>query len=273
MTGRIIRIISNLYTVSTNTKTYECRARGIFRKEDISPLVGDIVEFNESDLVITKIMPRKNELTRPKVANIDKCIIVSSVKNPDFSSFLLDKMLVNIILNNIEPVIVLSKYDLLDDEEKSSINKIKDYYNKIGIKTLINDDISTIKKYISSCTIALTGQTGAGKSTLINKMDESLNLKTDDISYALNRGKHTTRHVELFKVDDFYIMDTPGFSALDITVPNISVRFAFTEFPNDECKFNDCKHLNEKGCRVKELVENGSILESRYENYRKMVSE
>ena len=241
MTGRIIRIISNLYTVSTNTKTYECRARGIFRKEDISPLVGDIVEFNESDLVITKIMPRKNELTRPKVANIDKCIIVSSVKNPDFSSFLLDKMLVNIILNNIEP--------------------------------LINDDISTIKKYISGCTIALTGQTGAGKSTLINKMDESLNLKTDDISYALNRGKHTTRHVELFKVDDFYIMDTPGFSALDINVPKISVRFAFPEFPNDECKFNDCKHLNEKGCRVKELVENGSILESRYENYRKMVSE
>ena len=273
MTGRIIRIISNLYTVSANNEIYECRARGLFRKKDITPLVGDIVEFSESDLYITDITPRKNELSRPKVANIDKCIIVSSVKNPDFSSFLLDKMLVNIMLNNIEPVVVFTKYDLLDESEKSSINSIKDYYNKIGIKTLINDDISTIKSYISGSTIALTGQTGAGKSTLINKMDASLNLKTDDISIALNRGKHTTRHVELFKVDDFYIMDTPGFSALDINVPKISVRFAFPEFPNDECKFNDCKHIGESGCRIKELVEDGTILESRYENYRKMVEE
>lgn len=273
MTGRIIRIISNLYTVSTNDNTYECRARGVFRDKDITPLVGDIVEFNESDLLITKVMARKNELSRPKVANIDKCIIVSSLKNPEFSSFLLDKMLVNIILNNIEPVIVFSKYDLLDDDEKKSIKLVQDYYNKIGIKTLINDDIVAIKKYIKDNTLALTGQTGAGKSTLINKMDVTLNLKTDDISYALNRGKHTTRHVELFKVDDFYIMDTPGFSALDINVSKISIRFAFPEFPNDECKFNDCRHVGEKECRVKELVEEGVILRSRYENYRKMVEE
>ena len=273
MTGRIIRIISNLYTVSTNDQIYECRARGLFRKKDITPLVGDIVEFSESDLYITDITPRKNELSRPKVANIDKCIIVSSVKNPDFSSFLLDKMLVNIILNNIEPVIVFTKYDLLDDNEKLNINTIKDYYNKIGIKTFINDEIPTIKKYISGSILALTGQTGAGKSTLINKMDASLNLKTDDISIALNRGKHTTRLVELYALDDFYIMDTPGFSALDINTPKSEVRFAFSEFPNDECKFNDCKHLHETGCRVKELVEEKIILESRYENYRKMVEE
>ncbi len=273
MTGRIIRIISNLYTVASGVNTYECRARGIFRKENLTPLVGDIVEFSDGDSLITDIKSRKNELSRPKVANIDKCIIVSSLKNPDFSSFLLDKMLVNIILNNIEPVIVFTKYDLLGESELESIKVIQDYYNKIGIKAFINNDIQAIKKELSGSTIALTGQTGAGKSTLINKMDATLNLKTDDISIALNRGKHTTRHVELFKVDDFYIMDTPGFSALDINIPKSEVRFAFPEFPNEECKFNDCKHFHEAGCRVKELVEQGVILESRYENYRKMVEE
>jgi ribosome biogenesis GTPase len=271
MTGRIIKIISNLYTVTDGTKSYECRARGLFRKDEITPLVGDNVEFSESDLYITKILERKNELSRPKVANIDKCIIVSSVKNPDFSSYLLDKMLVNIISNNIKPIIVFSKYDLLDTTLE--IDNLVNYYNSIGIPTFINNNIQGIKASLSNSIVALTGQTGAGKSTLINKMDSSLNLKTDDISYALNRGKHTTRHVEIYKIDDFYIMDTPGFSALDINTEKLQIRFSYPEFNNHECKFNDCKHLSETGCKVKEDVESSKILLSRYENYRKMMEE
>lgn len=271
MTGRIVRIISNLYTVEENNKKYECRARGLFRAKDITPLVGDIVEFDANENYILSIQPRKNELKRPSVANVDKCIVVTSLKNPDFSTFLLDKMLTHIIMNNIEPIIVFSKYDLLDMKEKSEIDAIIAYYESIGIPSIINDKIEEIKKALSGSAVALTGQTGAGKSTLVNKMDSSLNLKTDEISYALGRGKHTTRHVELFKIDDFYIMDTPGFSSLDLDIDPLNIRFSFPEFPNDTCKFNDCKHINEIGCRVKNLVDEGVILKSRYENYRKMV--
>lgn len=271
MVGRIIRIISNLYTVEANNNLYNCRARGLFRESKQTPLVGDIVEFSENDNYILKIHDRKNELKRPMIANIDKCIIVTSCKRPDFSSILLDKMLTNIILNNIEPIIVFSKYDLLNDEEKLEFDQLISYYNEIGIPTLINSKIEELENILSSSTVSLTGQTGAGKSTLLNKLDTNLNLKTDDISEALGRGKHTTRHVELFKVKDYYIADTPGFSALDVVEDIDNIRFAFYEFDNNACKFRDCKHINEIGCSVKKEVENGTILKTRYENYRKMV--
>ncbi|MDE6292641.1 MAG: ribosome small subunit-dependent GTPase A [Bacilli bacterium] len=270
MQGRIIRIISNLYTVEADNKTYECRARGLFRNKEITPLVGDIVEFNEENYILS-INARKNELNRPMIANIDSAIIVTTCTRPEFSPFLLDKMLVNITLNNIDPIVCFSKYDLLDEKEQKKFDDIIDYYNSIGIKTIINHDIKTLEKYISGCTVVLTGQTGAGKSTLLNALDATLNLATDDISEALGRGKHTTRHVELFKVRDYYIADTPGFSALDVIDDTYNIRFAFPEFANDECKFRDCLHKGEKGCRVLEQVENGEILESRYDSYRKMV--
>lgn len=271
MTGRIVRIISNLYNVESDNKIYECRARGLFRARDITPLVGDIVDFDENENYILNIHSRKNELKRPSVANVDKCIIVSSLKNPDFSTLLLDKMLTHIIMNNIDPIIVFSKYDLLNEEERLEMDHIIEYYKSIGIPSLVNNKTDDLKGILSGCIVALTGQTGAGKSTLVNKLDSSLNLKTDEISYALGRGKHTTRHVELFKIDDFYIMDTPGFSSLDLDIDLLNIRFSFPEFPNDECKFNDCKHINEIGCCVKTLVDEGVILKSRYENYRKMV--
>lgn len=270
MQGRIIRIISNLYTVNSDDKTFECRARGLFRNKEITPLVGDIVEFNEENYILN-IERRKNELTRPTIANIDKAIIVTTCTRPEFSPFLLDKMLVNITLNNIDPIICFSKYDLLSECEQKEFDEIVSYYQSIGIKTIINHDIKKLEEYISGCTVVLTGQTGAGKSTLLNTLDSSLNLATDDISEALNRGKHTTRHVELFQVKDYYIADTPGFSALDVVDDIDNIRFAFPEFANDECKFRDCLHRGEKGCRVLEQVENGEILKSRYDSYRKMV--
>lgn len=271
MIGRIIKNISNQYTVEANDKSYDCRARGVFRKNGLTPLVGDIVEFDEEDLYILSIQKRTNELTRPTIANVDRCIIVTSLKEPAFSASLLDKMLTNVYLSNITPIIVFSKYDLLDESERRDFDLIVEYYKSIGIEVFFNTEIRKLEDALSGLTVTLTGQTGAGKSTLINKLDNTLNLKTDEISSALGRGKHTTRHVELFKVHDYYIADTPGFSALDIIDDQDNIRFAFKEFENDKCKFRDCKHLNEIGCYVKEQVNLGNILKSRYESYKGMM--
>ena len=276
MTGRIVRIISNLYTVEANDNgkiiSCNCRARGKFRKDGLTPLVGDIVEFNYQEGIILDIKERRNELNRPMIANVDHAIIVTSCKRPDYSSLLLDKMLTNVIMNDIKPIIVFTKYDLLTDDERPSFNKIIDYYNKIGIPTFINTDILNIEKEILDSTVVLTGQTGAGKSSLLNRIYDRLNLATNEISEALGRGKHTTRHVELFKYNNSFIADTPGFSSLDISEDEKdNLKFYFPEFKNDECKFRDCKHINEIGCKIKEDVENNIILQSRYDNYKKMV--
>lgn len=271
MIGRIIKNISNQYTVEANGKYYDCRARGVFRNKNLTPLVGDIVEIDEENSYILDIHDRTNELTRPTIANVDRCIVVTSLKSPDYSANLLDKMLANIILANITPIIVFSKYDLLSEDERYEYDKIIEYYKSIGIKTFLNTEIDELEHELSGLTVTLTGQTGAGKSTLINRLDNDLNLKTDEISTALGRGKHTTRHVELFKVHDYYIADTPGFSALDVIDDKDNIRFAFLEFENNNCKFRDCKHLQEIGCFVKEQVEAGNILKSRYESYKGMM--
>lgn len=273
MTGRIIKNISNLYTVDDGVKIYNCQARGLFRNKGIIPLVGDIVEFNPETLIIDSIHPRTNELVRPTIANIDACIIVTSLRHPDYSAFLLDKMLTNVILSNIKPIIVFSKYDLLDEKEKEYFDKIIEYYKSIGVPSFLNTEIEKLESEISRKTVTLSGQTGAGKSSLINKLDSNLNLATNEISFALGRGKHTTRHVELFKVRDYYIADTPGFSALDVIPDKDNIRFTFYEFNNDECKFRDCKHINEIGCKVKENVNNGIILKSRYDSYKGMMED
>ena len=273
MVGRIVKIISNTYTVSSDNNLYDCIPRGKFRYEGFTPLVGDIVDFNEKELVIESIHKRINELKRPEVVNIDNVIIVSSLTRPDFSSFLLDKMIANVILKNIRPIIVLTKADLLTKEKMEEFEPIINYYNKIGIPTFLNSELDKIKELIKGKLVTLTGQTGAGKSTLLNKLKPELNIKTQDISEALGRGKHTTRHTEIYTFDDFSIVDTPGFSALDVDVEKENIRFAFVEFDNAGCKFNDCMHINEIGCRVKEQVDNHEVMYSRYENYRKMVEE
>lgn len=271
--GIIIKQISNLYTVKVEDKEYDSRARGKFYIDNVTPLVGDQVTIDIKNKYILEILPRKNSLSRPSIANVDACIIISSVKEPKLDLNLLDKLLTIVINEKVEPIICFTKLDLLSDEELKEINFLIDYYQKIGIKTFTNTNLKLLIKAIKNKVIVLTGQSGAGKSTLLNKLDESFNIKTNKISKALGRGVHTTRHVELFSYKESLIADTPGFSSLDINkLTNEEIKNTFPEFKVN-CQFKDCNHINEKKCQVKKDLEDNIILKSRYNNYLKFVRE
>lgn len=268
MQGKIIKNISNDYTVLTNNKLYVCKSRGKFRNLNITPLVGDIVEFDEINNYILDIKPRKNELLRPPVSNIDQAVIITSVKDPNLDLNLLDKLIAIIEFHNIKPIICFTKLDLLEKVEE--INNIIDYYKKIGYQVFINTDLENIRKIFKDKITVFTGQSGAGKSTLMNNIDTSLKIKTNQISYALGRGKHTTRHVELIPLYDGLVADTPGFSSLNFYDMKASdIRDNFIEFENykENCKYRDCMHNKEDECAVKDAIKNNEILKSRYENY------
>ena len=274
MNGKIIRIIADLYTVKIDDMLYGCRARGVFRKEGITPLVGDDVIIDPANNIIVKILPRKNELKRPIIANVDNALIVSSVKEPNLDLILLDKLISTVTYNNIEPIIVFTKIDLLTEEEKDNINELRAYYEEIGYKVFYNNEAAQIIKSIKGKIVVLAGQSGAGKSSLINRLTNKYNIETKEISKALGRGKHTTRHTELYDVDDALIADTPGFSALDLSnIEKDELKDTFIEFENYECKFHDCLHNKEIECEVKKAVENKKILKSRYNNYLKILEE
>ena len=272
MQGRVIKLISNKWTVENKGEYYECSSIGKFRYQKISPLVGDIVEFDEKDNIIKKILPRKNELVRPPVANVDQALILVSCKEPNFSSNLLDKMLVVIEYNNVKPVICFTKYDLLEDT--TEIDEIISYYKSIGYDVYINNELSDIKKILNGKLSVLTGQTGVGKSSLLNKLKTDLNLATGEISKALGRGRHTTRHVELLEIEGGLVADTPGFSSLDfIGMDKNDIKDNFVEFyeNQDKCKYADCVHIKEDGCYIKQMVNDGKIRNTRYENYKKFI--
>lgn len=275
MKGQIVKILSNLYFVKTESGTiYECHSRGKFRNENITPVVGDFCIFNEQEKYILEILERKNVLVRPLVANIDQALIVTSCKQPDFSTNLLDKLLVLLETNKIKPIICITKYDLLTNIEKKEIKAYMSYYRKLGYKVLSNKNIFRIKRMFKGKTTVFTGQTGAGKSTLINKLDKKLNFATGEVSTALGRGKHTTRHVELVPIAKGKVLDTPGFSSLDFKNLKVDeIKDAFIEFKKYHCPYKDCRHLDEKECLVKEAVQKGNILESRYINYKKFIQE
>lgn len=274
MQGIIIKIVSNDYTIKTTEGIYVCKARGRFRKEKITPLVGDTCIFDKEKKYIIEIEKRKNELVRPPVANIDQAFIITSAKQPDFSSNLLDKLLCIIEYNNIKPIICFTKLDLLNENETKEINEIINYYKKIGYKVFINTEIEEIRKSFKDKKTVFTGQSGAGKSTLLNRIDKNLNLKTDEISLALGRGKHTTRHVELMEIYGGLIADTPGFSSLDfIGMTNEDIRDNFIEFNEyrENCEYKDCMHIKENKCEIKNQIDKNNILNSRYENYIKFI--
>jgi ribosome small subunit-dependent GTPase A len=270
LNGIIVNINSNRFKVLANDKEYICSARGKFRNDKIIPLVGDNVLFNENTLQIEKILERKNFLLRPMIANVDIAVVITSTKEPDLDLNLLDKLLTVIHKNKIKPLICFTKTDLLNEEEKKNYLNIRKYYEKY-YAVLDNTETTKFKKIIQNKIVVLCGQTGAGKSTFINKIDNKLNLETNEISKVLGRGKHTTRMVSLYKEDGFFISDTPGFSSLSLE--NISfeeLNNAFVEFSNFKCKYNDCNHINTQGCNIEN---NKEILPSRYENYKLFLKE
>ena len=272
MIGKIVKVISNDYTVKLNDEYIVCKPRGIFRKLNISPLAGDNVVIDKDKKMIEEIMPRKNSLVRPPVSNVDIAFVVVSVIHPAFSSNLLDKMLNIIEFNKIKPIIIITKYDLLNDTKK--IDDIISYYKKIGYSVFINNEIDKIKKVFKGNLVILTGQTGVGKSSLINKLDSSLKLNTNEISKALGRGKHTTRHIQLYELYDGYACDTPGFSSLSfINMNKEDIKNNMIEFNNYSCKYSNCMHINEDECMIKDKVKEGIILKSRYDNYVKFIEE
>lgn len=275
MKGLIVKILSNDYTILSekDKKYYVCKPRGKFRNMNLTPIVGDYVIFDEENNYLLEILPRKNSLIRPLVANIDQAFIITSCRYPDFDSNLLDKLLTITEFNNIKSIIIFTKLDLLNKDEILEIEKIMDYYKSIGYEVYKNTEIEKIKECFKNKTSVFTGQSGAGKSTLLNKLNISLNLETNDISYKLGRGKHTTRHVELHNILDGLVADTPGFSKISLDEMTLSdIRDNFIEFNNykENCKYRDCMHLKEDVCNVKD---NPNILKSRYENYKSFINE
>lgn len=270
MKGRVICIISQRYTVLLENNTKQvCVAMGKLRKT-MSPVVGDFVEVVRYDDIygIEKIYERRNYLVRPLIANVDQAVIVMSCKDPDFSTSLVDRLIFLITEANIVPKIVITKMDLLKDTKEIE-GYIEDYRNS-GYEVVVKDDTKSLDALFEGKISVLTGQSGAGKSSLLNVLDPSLELRTQEISKALGRGKHTTRHVELLPLKGGYIADTPGFSSLDFahfTKHELSECVPDFESYIGKCKFNDCLHEHEPGCAIKQAVMEKKISSIRYEHY------
>lgn len=281
LNGKILKGIGGFYYIETADAVYECKARGVFRKQKITPLVGDDVTItirSNGENTIDSIHPRKNFLVRPPVANIEQLFILSAACNPSPNLFLIDKMTAIAINKGIEPIIVFTKCDLMDLSEFEKI------YKNSGLKTVCissvtKDGIDTVKEWISGKVSAFTGNSGVGKSTLLNSICEGLNLDTGEISEKLGRGRHTTRAVELYKVCDGYVADTPGFSSFDIekneSVALEDIQYCFPEFQPylGKCKFVSCSHTVDKGCAVLEALSDGKIEKTRHESYKAMYSD
>ena len=272
MEGQIVKIVSDLHYVKYEKQVYPCKCRGIIRHEHITPVVGDYVLFDMEKLIIDKILDRKNLFNRPKVSNIDQAFIITSMVVPDFSLNLLDKLLVNMELHKVKPIIVISKSDLVDD--MTNYEEIFNYYRSIGYTVIYNYENDKIKELLKGKTSVFTGQTGAGKSTLLNKLDSTFDIEVGEVSISLGRGRHTTREVSMYELYDGEVIDTPGFSALDFNeFSKEEIRDAFIEFKKYPCEFKNCMHINTENCEVKKAVLENNILKSRYENYLKFIGD
>lgn len=280
--GLIVKGIGGFYYVEVADTIYECKARGIFRKDGITPFVGDHVRISiasNNTCTIEEILPRRNSLVRPPVANIDQLFIVTSVCDPAPNPLIIDKTIAAAEDKEIEPIVLLSKTDL------QRCDWLQEVYRLAGIQVLqissvTGEGAEEVKKMLSGKISAFTGNSGVGKSSLLNCLDEKFHLQTGETSKKLGRGRHTTRQVELLKLDcGGYVADTPGFSSIDVERYDIikkeNLQFCFREFGPylNKCKFPSCSHTCEKGCAVIEAVQNGKIHESRHESYVSMYND
>ncbi len=282
--GQIIKALSGFYYVLSNGVTYQCKARGLFRKTKETPLVGDFVKFeadNLTDGYVTELLPRKNELVRPPVANIDQALIAVSAKEPEFSAKLLDRFLVLVEFNHIDAIILVTKMDLLDENERPKLNQYIQDYQQLGYQV---EQLSTewpvqhevFTQLLEDKTSVIAGQSGVGKSSFLNLLKPELKIETAEISQSLGRGRHTTRHTELIHVYGGMIADTPGFSSLDfdqIELEQLPYCFRDFEAYRDDCKFRGCMHVNEPNCAVKKAVKQHDISEYRYQHYLEFYQE
>lgn len=274
--GTIIKGIGGFYYVEAADEIFECKARGVFRKEKLTPLVGDKVTVSINDNAentVDEIMPRKNVLTRPPVVNIDNLIIVVSTVEPKPSTLVIDKLIAVAEHKDIEPIIVITKSDLASAREIYDIYTLAGF-NTIAVSNETGSGIDEVKAVLKGKISALTGNSGVGKTSLLNNLDSSLDLKTAHISKKLGRGRHTTRQAELYRVCGGFVVDTPGFSSFEIDKDDIIMKdelaYCFRDFSEyiDKCKFSpSCTHTADKGCAVIEAVNEGKISKSRHNSY------
>lgn len=280
MEGIVIKGIGGFYYIKTEEGVIECKARGKFRYNSLKPMVGDRVSIKIENKkgVIEEIYERSSELIRPTVANVTQAFVVFAIKNPDINLNLLNRFLTLCEYNDIHAVVCLNKEDLCTEEEKDELKAI---INDIGYEVLFinakeGKGFDELKERLENNITVLCGPSGAGKSTLLNSFIDREHMETGSVSEKIGRGKHTTRHSELIDVENGYLVDTPGFTTLDITfIDRDSLKYCFPEFSdyNNLCKFNGCNHYKEPKCAVKEAVEEGKINKLRYEFYIKTLEE
>ncbi len=276
--GTIIKALSGFYYVRIAGETIECKARGRLRLDGMSPLVGDKVVISldgQGRGRVDTILPRRNFFVRPAVANIDVLIAVASEVNPVTDPFLIDRVTATAENNDCRVIICINKSDLSDS------TRLADIYNSTGYETIVTsaetgEGIEALRHSISGCICAFSGNSGVGKSSIINALSPELDIQVGDVSEKLGRGRHTTRHIELFKAGDAYVADTPGFASFDVEmmrpIPKEELQFCFPEFRKyiDHCRFDDCAHLKEPDCAVREALERGEINLSRHESYERL---
>ncbi|MEG0255096.1 MAG: ribosome small subunit-dependent GTPase A [Vagococcus sp.] len=279
--GQIRKALSGFYYVYHEGETYQTRGRGNFRNRNITPLVGDWVEFESTNLTdgyLLEVLERENELIRPPVSNVDLGVVVTSCVQPNFSYNLLDRFLVTLESKRIKPIIYITKVDIASDDVIEELQQMREYYESIGYPVLFSENGKKEKltEFFTDNLTVFMGQSGAGKSTLLNNIAPQLDLEVGEISEALGRGRHTTRHVELLEINGGLVADTPGFSSIEFL--EIELEDLPKEFPefleaSQFCKFRECMHHKEPKCEVKHRVETGEILQSRYDNYLQFAEE
>ena len=289
MKGLITKGIAGFYYVKTDRGVFQCKARGIFKKEGITPCVGDYVEMDVTDKdddegIINKILPRKNIFIRPPISNIDLFVIVIATEDPEPNTEIIDKFLVTAELAEVNVLICINKEDLVEDADPVIYGRTEKLleiyghlYHTILISAKTGTGLDSLKDQMKGQKSALIGPSGVGKSTIINSLEQGLSLETGNISRKTKRGKHTTRHVEIFDTDfGAQIYDTPGFTSFEVKrEDDVGLEYLFPEFRPymNKCKFYNCKHMEEPGCSIKQAVEDGIISKSRYDSYKRIGEE